>query len=360
MARVVVFVGTEKGAFMLSSDEKREKWEIKGPLLPGWKIFHLQLDQRAEPTLYACVNSFVYGPTINMSKDMGESWQQIENGPKYDEDAPGKLKDIWCVVPGRESEPETLYAGVADAGLFVSRDNGQNWQELEDIAQHKTRSEWIGGLGGLCCHSILLHPQNPNRMWVAISAVGVMRSDDGGKSFNIANDGLEIVVEAKEHKNVGSCVHRLVLDPKNPDRLFQQNHRGVFRSTNGGDSWERIENGLPSNFGFPIAVNPSDPNTVFIIELQRDYYRLPNNGELSVYRTTDGGDSWHPAKNGLPKNYYAGVLRQAMATDALPDCGVYFGTSGGQIYHSRNNGEDWQLMPGVYPRISSITTALIA
>jgi photosystem II stability/assembly factor-like uncharacterized protein len=359
MAKVVVFVGTEKGAFLLSSDENRKKWEIEGPILAGWKVFHLQLDQRREVKLYASVNSYVYGPAIYVSKDLGKNWQQIENGPRYAEDAPGKLNNIWCVEPGRENEPEVLYAGVADAGLFISRDGGQNWTELKDIAHHRTRSEWMPGNGGLCCHAILVDPYNKNRMWVAISAVGVFRSDDGGKSFAIKNDGLEIAIEAKTYKNIGSCVHRLVMDPRNPNRLFQQNHRGVFRSTNGGDSWERIENGLPSNFGFPIAINPTNPDTLFIIPLQSDEYRVPNHGELAVYRSTNGGDSWRPLKNGLPSHCYAGVLRQSMATDTMPDCGIYFGTSGGQIYYSRNNGENWQLMPGLFPRISSITTAVI-
>lgn len=359
MSKIVVFVGTEKGAFMLSSDKNRKKWDLEGPLMPGWKIFHLQLDQRSDPALYACVNSYVYGATIHVSKDMGKTWEQLENGPRFSDGAAGKLKDIWCVAPGRAEDPETLYAGVADAGLFVSRDSGESWQELTAISQHPTREEWIPGLGGLCCHTVLPHPNNPDRILAAISAVGAFRSDDGGKTFAVKNDGLEIVAEGKTHKNIGSCVHRMVMDPKNPDRLFQQNHRGVFRSLDGGDKWERIENGLPSNFGFPIAINPTNPDMLFIIPLQSDEYRLPNNGELDVYRTTDGGDSWHALKNGLPRNCYTGVLRQAMATDSLADCGIYFGTSGGQIYYSRDNGEQWQQMPGLFPRISSITTAII-
>jgi photosystem II stability/assembly factor-like uncharacterized protein len=357
--KVLLMTGTEKGAFLFRSDAKREKWEIEGPVLKGWKIFDLQLDTRGEPAMYAAVNHFVYGPSIHISRDLGKTWEQLESGLRYGSDSPSKLRDIWCIVPGPVDEPEVLYAGVAEAGLFVSRDGGRHWEELKGLSEHHTRSEWEGGLGGLCCHTVQLHPTDKNRLWVAISAVGVFRTDDGGKSWRVKNDGLVIAVEAKIHKEIGSCVHRLVLDQKNPERLFQQNHRGVFRSVNGGDSWEKIENGLPANFGFPMVMNPHDTRTLFIIPQESDEYRFAKDGKLTVYRTADGGDSWHPMRKGLPDNCYVGIMRQAMAVDGLENCGVYFGTSGGQIFYSRNNGEQWQTMPLVLPKILSLSTAVI-
>jgi photosystem II stability/assembly factor-like uncharacterized protein len=359
MAKIILMAGTEKGAFLLQSDTRREKWEIKGPILKGWKIFDLQLDSRKQPVMYAAVNHFVYGAGIHISRDLGKTWRQLENGPRYDRESQSKLKDIWCIVPGPADEPDVLYAGVAEAGLFISRDGGRRWEELKGLSEHRTRSEWEGGLGGLCCHTVLLDPANKNRMWVAISAVGVFRSDDGGKTWNVKNDGLVFAVEAKTHKEIGSCVHRLVLDPLNPDRLYQQNHRGVFRSSNGGDSWKKIEKGLPANFGFPMVMSPHNTQTLFIVPQESDEYRFAKDGKLAVYRTTDGGDSWHPLRKGLPDNSYTGVMRQAMAADTLEQCGVYFGTSGGQIFYSRDNGEAWHAMPCHLPRILSLSTAMI-
>ncbi len=359
MTKVMVMIGTEKGAFLLRSDARREKWEITGPLLPGWKVGHLILDTRQSPRMFASTGSYVYGPTINVSDDLGKTWRQIENGPKFAEDAPGKLQAIWCVTPGPADAPETLYAGVADAGLFISRNRGESWEELPGVGNHPTRAEWFPGAGGLCCHTIIVHPTNHRRIWVGISAVGVLRSDDGGQTWEIKNEGVEIIIPGKEFKFIGSCVHRLVLDPEDPERLYQQNHKGVFRSRNGGDSWERIENGLPGTFGFPMIMHPHHPRTLFVIPQQSDEYRFFPEGRLTVYRTSDAGDHWEPLRNGLPEQCYAGVLRQAMAADTLPDTGIYFGTSGGQLFYSRNNGEHWHTLPYTLPRINSITTAML-
>lgn len=359
MAKTLLMVGTQKGMFFLHSDEKRESWSLEGPILKGWKIQDVQLDQRSKARMYAAVGHFVYGQTIQISDDLGKTWQQVEHGPHYAEDAGSELKDVWCVVPGRASEPDTVYAGVAEAGLFVSHDRGVNWEEMTGVSQHLSREEWIGGLGGLCCHTIIPHPDKPQRLWVAISAVGVLRSDDGGETFHVKNDGLIKVIEGKTHKDIGSCVHRMVIDPQNPDRLFQQNHRGVYRSEDGGDSWQTIESGLPGTFGFPIVVNPHHPDTLFTIPQESDEFRMAKDGVLAVYRTTDGGASWAPSRKGLPDNCYVGVLRQAMTVDSYPDCGVYFGTSGGQIYYSRNNGDSWETMPCNLPRISSLAVAII-
>lgn len=360
MKTVLLMVGTQKGAFLFRSDEHRRSWQIDGPLMKGWKVNDVQLDLRGAPRMFAAVGSYVYGPTINVSDDLGQSWRQIEKGPSYPADVDSKLKDIWCVVPGIESEPETLYSGVADAGMFVSRDRGESWKEFEGLRGHPTREEWTPGLGGLCCHSILVDPNNSQRIWAGISSVGVFRSDDGGKSWTVKNDGLEIVIPTRQHKDIGSCVHRLVIDPHDSTRLFQQNHKGLFRSTDAGDSWQRIESGIPSNFGFPMVVHPQDSNTLFVIPLESDEFRLPMNGQLAVYRSDNAGDSWHDSSEGLPANFYAGIMRQAMAYDTIADnCGIYFGTSGGQIFYSRDNGNRWEAMDCQLPRINSISVAVL-
>ncbi len=357
MAKILLMVGTQKGAFLLSSDERREHWNVEGPLLKGWSVFDLTLDLRQTPLMYAAVGHFIYGPAVHISDDLGQSWKQVEHVPKYE--SGHKLNNVWCVVPGRESEPGVLYAGVDEAGLFVSQDSGWHWEEVSGLSGHPSREEWCPGAGGLCCHSILLDPSNDRRMWVGISAVGVFRSEDAGDSWSPSNDGLDIIIEGKTHKDVGTCVHRMILDPRNSERLFQQNHRGVFRSTNGGQRWERIENGIPNNFGFPMVMLPNDSNTLFIVPQESDEFRFAADGRLTVYRTTDGGDSWSPLRAGLPENAYVGVLRQAMAADSFESPGVYFGTTGGQIYFSRNAGEDWQAIPCALPRISSINVAVI-
>ena len=357
MAQILLMVGTQKGAFLLASDERRETWQVTGPLLKGWSVFDLALDRRSTPAMYAAVGHFVYGPAIHISKDLGRTWQQVEHPPKYESNH--TLNNVWCVVPGRESEPGVLYAGVDEAGLFVSRDSGWHWENLSGLSDHRTREEWCPGNGGLCCHSVLLDPSNENRMWAGISAVGVFRTDDGGQTWEASNDGLEIIVEGKTHKDIGTCVHRMVLDPANPERLFQQNHRGVFRSTDGGKKWDRIENGIPNNFGFPMVMLPGDSNTLYIVPQESDEFRFASDGRLTVYRTADGGDSWTPLRSGLPENAYVGVLRQAMAADSLESPGVYFGTTGGQIFYSRDGGERWETIPCALPRISSVSVAIL-
>lgn len=358
MAEISLLVGTQKGAFILSSDKKREKWDVKGPLMKGWTVFDLVHDARTTPRLYAGVGSYVYGPTVHTSDDFGETWQQVEHSPQYSEDSGFKLNNVWTVVPGRESEPETLYAGVDEAGLFVSRDRGMHWEEVSGLTSHPSRKEWFPGAGGLCCHSICLDPDNENRMWVGISAVGVFRTDDGGKTWEASNDGLNIIAEGEVNKEIGTCVHRMLVDPKNPERLFQQNHQGVFRSLNGGKKWERIENGVPSQFGFPMVMLPNDSNTLFIFPQEKDEFRMAEGGKPAVYRTTNGGDSWEALRNGLPEDAFVSVLRQAMAVDGCDEPGVYVGTTSGQIFYSRDAGDHWQEMPVVVPRIQSLNVVM--
>ncbi len=355
MARHGIFIGTDKGGFLLESQNGRKDWQLRGPFLKGWKVFDLMLDQRSEPTLYAAVGHDVYGPALHISRDLGGHFEQVQHGPSYDADSGFKLNNVWTVVPGPKDQPDTLYAGVDEAGLFVSRDRGLHWQELSGLSRHATRSEWVPGAGGLCCHSILIDPDNADRIWVGISAVGVFRSDDGGATWHSKNQGVMAALEMETHKDIGRCVHRLVMDPQNPRRLFQQNHRGVFRSLDGGDSWERIENGLPSSFGFPMAVHPNRPGTLYVAPLESDEYRFFPNGRPAVYRSSDAGDSWQALTNGFPETGYVSVLRHALATDAEDPCGVYFGTTGGTLYTSADEGEHWQSLPHAFPRIYCVS-----
>ncbi|MFQ5482792.1 MAG: hypothetical protein ACE5ER_08530 [Nitrospinaceae bacterium] len=359
MQELLVTVGTDKGLFLLWSDTDRLDWRLEGPLLKGWKIHAVLLDHRSDPVLYATAGSGIYGPGIQVSRDLGKTWRELEHPPQYPEDVPHQVNAIWCLTPGAAGEPGTLYAGVDPAGLFVSRDGGNHWEEMPGLSRHPSREEWVGGLGGLCCHSVLVDPENPSRLWVGISAVGVFRSEDGGRTWTIRNEGLEKVIESKSHPEIGVCVHRLLLDPKRPDRLFQQNHRGVFRSTDGGDTWSRIENGLPHRFGFPMVLNPLDPSHLFIVPQESDEARIIPDGQLTVYRSKNAGESWHPLRRGLPKQSFAGVLRHAMGVDGLQPCGLYFGTTGGQLLHSRDNGDQWRTFDYHLPRINTVTAYVV-
>lgn len=358
MSKVCLMVSTEKGLFLLTSDLARGNWEVSSPSLKGWKVNYCTLDPRSQ-VMYAAVGHFVYGPTIQLSRDFGQTWEQQEHGPTFGKESTSKLKNIWTIVPGLDNEPDTLYAGTDDAGLFVSRDGGVHWEELTAISEHPTRAEWMGGAGGMCLHSILLDKDNPNRIWVGISAVGVLRSDDGGASFQPCNEGMPIIIEGEKHKCIGSCVHALVQDPAEPGRIYQQNHQGVLRTADGGDHWERIESGLPSVFGFPMALDPHDSNTLYIIPQEADEYRIFRYGLPLVYRTRNRGERWEAFGRGLPENCYTGVLRHAMAMDTCEAPGLYFGTSGGQVFYSLDRAESWQPIPCSLPRISAIRAAVI-
>ena len=352
-SRVLLFVGTSKGLFVYSADRSRRFWNVEGPYLPGWEVTTLRLDPRRGPRLFAGTTSYPYGATIRVSDDFGESWKQVPAGPAYDGKAGGKLNRIWQIVPGHESEPDTLFAGVDEAGLFVSRDAGETWSPVDALNRHPTRGHWFPGAGGLCLHTILIDRADARRMWVGISAVGVFRSVDGGASWEVRNTGLPPVVTDAPPSELGRCVHRMVLDPERPDTLYQQYHRGVFRSGDGADTWEAIENGLPGNFGFPMAVTAA--GHLFVIPLESDEVRMVRDGQLHVFRSSDRGRTWELLGNGLPAaDCYVGVLRDAMDVDPLDPAGVYFGTTMGQVFASASNGNSWVQLPGQLPRVLSV------
>lgn len=359
MSRVLVLVGTQKGAFLLWSDAERRQWEVEGPLLRGWEVTTLAWDSRTA-AIWGGVSSYVYGATVHVSRDLGKSWEQVEKGPAYGEEAGRRLERIWTVVPGRADEPGLLWAGVAEAGLFRSEDGGETWSGVPGLNDHPTREEWSPGAGGMCCHTLVRDPVDARRMWAGISAVGVFRSDDDGATWTPRNEGVPRVSPSEKFPEIGSCVHKIVVSPVVPDLLYQQNHAGVFRSRDGADSWERIEQGVPCSFGFPMVMHPHDPDTLFVIPQESDEYRFFPQSRAAVYRTRDGGDSWHALTAGLPEEpVVQGVLRGAMATDSLASCGVYFGTTGGEVFYSADAGESWARMPCRLPRISSVAAVVL-
>lgn len=342
---VAVVIGTVKGAWVLRSDEGRGDWRVEGPVFPGWKV------TTSTPTpdggWMLGTASDVYGAALHVSKDLA-GWKQLERGPLYPQGGKKKLNQVWTVRPPRKAG-ERWWAGVDEAGLFSSED-GLAWEPVAALNDHPTREGWFPGFGGLCAHALLVDPQDARRVWCGISAVGVFRSDDGGRTWQPRNQGVPVTVEDKVHKGIGYCVHALAQDPDDPRRIWRQDHMGMYRTKDGGESWERIEEGLASRFGFPLAIDRRT-KALFAAPLKSDEYRVPVDGKLRIYRSTDGGDSWHPAGKGLPEQAWTGVLRGALATDDLDPCGVYFGTTSGTVHVSNDRGESWRTLPLVLPRI---------
>ena len=343
-------VGTAKGGFVLRGNDARNDWTLDGPLFKGWKVTAATRD--AGGRWYVGTSSDVYGPALHLSDDDGATWRQVERGPAWPEGTEDrKLKQIWTIVPAGDR----VWLGVDDAGLFVSHDRGESWAPVEALNEHATRGAWFPGAGGLCLHMIHVDPRDHDRLWCGISAVGLFYSTDGGASWATRNDGIPPVIEDETPKDIGRCIHGLVTDPDDSNVMWRREHNGMFRSTDGGASWERIEDGLSSWFGFPISIHRATKD-LFVIPLESDEYRLPKDGRLEVYRSQDGGASWHSASHGLPSEHcYAGVLRKAMDVDDHDPCGVYFGTTSGVLYLSTDAGASWQTMPWSLPRILSVT-----
>lgn len=354
-SNVALLLGTPKGAFMLDGNAERTEWVTRGPLCEGWPIHDISIEP-VSGALLAASGSPWYGPAVWRSDDLGTTWSHSSVGLTYGDDGP-KVKTVWNVT----ATDRAIYAGVEPAGLFKSTDGGVTWSHVAGLTSHPTRSEWQPGAGGLILHSIVPHRTDENRLWVGISAVGTFETVDGGETWATRNQGVRADFAPVQYPDFGQCVHKLVMAADGGEHLYQQNHCGVYRSSNGGRAWEEITPGLPSEFGFPMAAHPRDPLTVWTIPLNgADRGRYMPDGEAAVWRTNDGGDSWVRAGEGLPQtNAYLSVLREAMAADRLDPVGVYFGTSTGQVYGSIDEGLSWQLIAENLPPIWSVEVAVL-
>ncbi len=356
---VLVMVGTKRGLYLLSSRD-RETWETNSTALRGSRVFNAALDQRDGQRMFAADNGDFFGSFMRYSDDFGQSWHEPEQGIQFAPESGLSLENLWVIEPGRRNEPGTLYAGVAPASLWVSTDGGVHWSINEGLANHPTRSQWNPGAGGLCLHTIVADPTNSDRMWIGISAVGCMRTDDGGKNWVFANKNTRAGFQPDIYPEFGQCIHRFVQHPQQPDVLYQQNHCGIYKTLNGGDDWIDIQRDLPSEFGFPIAIDAHHPDTVYVI-VENGMGRYNVSEQFNVYRTSDGGDSWKALSEGLPggPGVSLGVLRHGMCTDTLDPCGIYVGTNTGQIFASHNSGESWHLIADYLPPIYSVKAVVI-
>jgi hypothetical protein len=365
MGGVRVLVGTRKGAFVLSSDGRRSQWDIAGPYFAGWEIYHLKGSPVDPERIYASQSNSWFGQLIQRSDDGGSTWRPVGNQFSY-EGVPGTHQDfdgtphpwefarVWHLEPSL-SDPDTVLAGVEDAALFRSKDGGETWEELSGLRKHGSGPSWQPGAGGMCLHTIVLDPSEPERIFVAISAAGVFRTDDGGTTWRPVNRGLRSGAIPDEDAEVGHCVHHLARHPDRPEVLYMQKHWDVMRSDDAGESWVEVSGDLPTDFGFAIDVHSHEPETVYVVPIKSDSEHFPPEGKLRVYRSRSGGNEWEPLTKGLPQaNCYVNVLRDAMAVDSLESCGVYFGTTGGQVYASSDAGDTWAPIVRDLPSVLSV------
>ncbi|HET7103368.1 MAG TPA: exo-alpha-sialidase [Terracidiphilus sp.] len=391
MSKVRVLAGTRKGAFVLSADGKRDKWQVSGPHFAGWEIYHVKGSPVNPDRMYASQSSGWFGQILQRSDDGGKTWtppggepiptpgppQPASNRFAYDTtDATGKpltthqwydgsqhpweFKRVWHIEPSL-TDADTVYAGVEDAALFRSTNGGSDWHELSGLRGHGTGPKWQPGAGGMCLHTILLDPTNPDRIYIAISAAGAFRTDDGGKSWKPINRGLVSNFMPDPKAEIGHCVHHVALHPSRPNVLFMQKHWDVMRSDDAGDTWTEVSGNLPTDFGFVIDVHAHEPETLYVVPIKSDSEHFPIDGKLQVFRSRSGGNHWEALTNGLPqKDCYVNVLRDAMAVDRLDDCGIYFGTTGGQVYLSPNGGDTWQAIVHDLPPVLSVEVQTLA
>jgi len=390
MSGVRVLVGTRKGAFILTSDGKREKWDVSGPHFAGWEMYHLKGSPADPNRIYASQTSGWFGQIIQRSDDGGKTWHQpgtppgepVAPGPPksasnkfaYDSSAkpltthqwydgtqhPWEFKRVWHLEPSL-TEPDTVYAGVEDAALFRSTDGGENWKELPGLRGHGTGPKWQPGAGGMCLHAIILDPSNPKRIYIAISAAGAFRTDDGGANWKPINRGLRSQYIPDQDAEIGHCVHHVAMNPMRPNVLFMQKHWDVMRSDDAGDNWKEVSGNLPTDFGFAIDVHAHEPETIYVVPIKSDSEHFVHEGKLRVFRSRSGGNEWEPLTKGLPqKDCYVNVLRDAMAVDSLDKCGIYFGTSGGQVYASADAGDSWTPIVRDLPGVLSVEVQTLA
>src|ERR1700749_2376269 len=365
MSSVRILAGTRKGAFVLTSDGKRKDWKISGPHFTGWEIYHLKGSPVDPNRIYASQSSSWFGQQVQRSDDGGETWNAVS--AKFDYAGvpgthqwydgtphPWEFKRVWHLEPSL-TDPDTVFAGAEDAALFKSTDGGNNWAELSGLRTNATAPGGQPGAGGMCLHTIILDPTNPDRIVIAISAAGAVRSDDGGKTWKPINKGLNSKFLPDPTAEVGHCVHHIAMNPKTPKTLFMQKHWDVMRSDDAGDQWTKISGNLPTDLGFAIDVHAHEPETVYVVPIKSDSEHFPLDGKLQVFRSRTGGNEWEPLTKGLPQqDCYVNILRDAMAVDALDDCGIYFGTTGGQVYCSPNGGDDWTAITEHLPPVLSV------
>ena len=364
MSGVRVLVGTHKGAFILTSDERRKDWQVSGPHFAGWEVYHMHGSPVDPNRLYASQSTGWFGQIIQRSNDGGLTWEPVGNNFAYDgvpgthlwydgTQHPWEFKRVWRLEPSL-TDPDIVYAGVEDAALFRSTDGGQTWNELSGLREAKGHF-WQPGAGGMCLHTIIHDPSNDQRMFVAISAAGAFRTDDGGQTWLPINQGLNSGEIPDTDAEVGHCVHNIAMHPSRPGVLFMQKHWDVMRSDNSGDSWNEVSGNLPSDFGFPIAVHTHEPNTIYVVPIKSDSEHFPPDGKLRVYRSRTGGNEWEALIKGLPQNdCYVNILRSALAVDSLDSCGIYFGTTGGQVYASSDSGDSWMPIASNLPAVLSV------
>ena len=365
MSGVRVLVGTRKGAFVLTSDGKRERWDVSGPHFGGWEIYHLKGSPADPNRIYASQSSGWFGQLIQRSSDGGKSWEAVGNKFVYDgvpgthqwydgTPHPWEFKRVWHLEPSL-TDPDTVYAGAEDAALFRTSDGGQTWDELPGLRGHGSGAAWAPGAGGLCLHTIIVDPANPDRIFIAISAAGAFRTDDGGKTWRAINRGLKSEGIPDPDAEVGHCVHHITMHSSRPDVLFMQKHWDVMRSDDAGDSWHEVSGNLPTDFGFAIDVHAHEPETIYVVPIKSDSEHYPPEGKLRVFRSRSGGNEWEALTKGLPqRDCYVNVLRDAMAVDSLDSCGVYFGTTGGQVYGSADAGDTWAPIVRDLPPVVSV------
>ena len=382
-AKVNLLVGTSKGGFIFSSDAARKKWDVSDIQFKSWDVMHMQMDPR-DGRLHAAVQHVIYGATTHYSDDFGKTWTQARQVPAITrpsksgrpmgtveemfrsesgenvKDKPEQLTKVWNITPGRMGEPGVLYAGAQPASLFISRDRGETWTLNEPLFDHPHRGKFNPGAGGLCLHTILLDPTRPERMYIAISAGGCYRTDDGGQTWSPYNKNVRADFNPDPFPEFGHCVHKMAMHPSQPDVIYQQNHCGIYRSDNAAEDWIDIGEGkLPTRFGFPIAVHPTDPRTIYIVPEESQEYHMSVDGRFAVWRSRDAGASWEMLTKGLPDKAHLVVLREGMATDNFEDAGIYAGTNTGQLFYSRDSGDSWELLADYLPPIHSVEAAVV-
>ena len=365
MSSVRVLVGTRKGAFVLTSDGKRAKWEVSGPHFPGWEIYHMKGSPVNPDRIYTSQSSGWFGQLIQRSDDGGKTFAPMDNKFTYDgvpgthmwydgTPHPWEFKRVWHLEPSL-TESDVVYAGIEDAAIFKSIDGGGSWAELSGLRKHGSGPQWQPGAGGMCLHTIVQDATDPKRMFIAISAAGAFRTDDGGVTWKPINKGLRSAQIPDQDAEVGHCVHRIAMHPSRPKTLFMQKHWDVMRSDDAGENWHEVSGNLPTDFGFPIDVHTHEPETIYVVPITSDAQHFPPDGKLRVYRSRTGGNEWEALTNGLPqKDCYVNILRDAMAVDSLDSCGIYFGTTGGQVYVSPDGGDHWAPIVRDLPAVLSV------